>query len=148
MKKQIIEKDKLIEELKNKNKKLKSQNNNLQYDTDIISNKDQIINLMEELREKEHELRAIKKMLPFDLSPGENLMCVIFISVDQKVHLPVICKNTDIFVRIEEKLYKVYREYKEYNNFFTVSGRTIKRFKSIEENNIKNADNILLNVYQ
>ena len=144
MKKQIIEKDKLIEELKNKNKKLKSQNNNLQYDTDIISNKDQIINLMEELREKEHELRAIKKMLPFDLSPGENLMCVIFISVDQKVHLPVICKNTDIFTRLEKLIYDQYPEFGETENYFMVHGQKINKYKTLDYNKIKNNDIITL----
>jgi len=82
------------------------------------------------------------------IKPGEKIISIIFRSIDQKVNFSFPCKNTDIFVRIEEKLYKVYPEYKEYNNFFTVGGRTIKRFKSIEENNIKNADNILLNVYQ
>ena len=52
MKKQIIERDNLIAELKNSNKKLKDQTKNLQVGSDSISNKDQIIKLMEELREK------------------------------------------------------------------------------------------------
>jgi hypothetical protein len=148
LKQQIIEKDKLIEELKNKNKKLKSQNKNLQSDTDIISNKDQIINLMEELREKEHELRAIKKMLPFDLSPGENLMCVIFISVDQKVHLPVICKNTDIFTRLEKLVYDEYPEFGETDNYFMVHGQKINKYKSLDFNKIKNNDIITLKEFE
>ena len=145
MKKKIIEKDNLIEELKNKNKKLKSQNKNLQQDgSEIISNKGQIINLLNELREKEHELREIKKLLPFDLSPGEKLMCVIFISVDQKLHLPVICKNTDTFTRLEKLIYDQFPEFGETENYFIVHGQKINKYKSLEFNKIKNNDIITL----
>ena len=34
--------------------------------------------------------------------------------------------------------------YRESNNFFTVNGRPIKRFKTINDNGIKNGDNICL----
>ena len=144
MKKQIIEKDKIIEELRDKNKKLKTQNKKRQEGSEIISNKDQIINLMEELREKEHELKEIKRMLPFDLSPGEKIMCVIFISVDQKVHLPVICKNTDIFTRLEKIIYDQYPEFGETENYFMAHGQKINKYKSLEFNKIKNNDIITL----
>jgi len=144
LKKQIIEKDKIIEELKNKNKKLKTEKKNLQEGSDINSNKNQIINLMEELREKEHELRQIKKMLPFDLNPGEKIMCVIFISVDQKVHLPVICKNTDIFTRLEKLVYDQYPEFGETENYFMAHGQKINKYKSLDFNKIKNNDIITL----
>ena len=60
---------------------------------------------------------------------------------------PIVCKNTDIFGRIEEELYKLYPDYKEYDNkFFTVNGTIIKRFKFIEDNKIKNGDKIMLNI--
>jgi len=144
LKKQIIEKDKIIEELRDKNKKLKTQNKKRQEGSEIISNKDQIINLMEELREKEHELKEIKRMLPFDLSPGEKIMCVIFISVDQKVHLPVICKNTDIFTRLEKIIYDQYPEFGETENYFMAHGQKINKYKSLEFNKIKNNDIITL----
>ena len=47
------------------------------------------------------------------------------------------CKNTDLFVTLEEKLYNDYPKYKNYDTFFQVNTRRIKRFKTIEENNIK-----------
>jgi hypothetical protein len=50
------------------------------------------------------------------------------------------CKNTDLFVTLEEKLYNDYPKYKDYDTFFQVNTRKIKRFKTIEENNIKNND--------
>ena len=50
------------------------------------------------------------------------------------------CKNTDLFVTLEEKLYNDYPKYKDYDTFFQVNTRKIKRFKTIEENNIKSND--------
>ena len=124
-------------------KKINELNNKINLlQTNLIA-KNEIKNLSESYYEDKSTNFSIRS-----IKPGEKIISIIFKSIDQKVNFSFTCKNTDIFVRIEEKLYKVYPEYKEYNNFFTVSGRTIKRFKSIEENNIKNADNILLNVYQ
>ena len=74
-------------------------------------------------------------------------MAIQFISTDSKVNLPLPCKNTDIFVRLEEQLYNEYPEYKDVNTFFTINGNTIKRFKTLDENNIKNTNVILLNIY-
>ena len=48
-------------------------------------------------------------------------------------------------MRIEEKLYEEYPEYKETENYFIHSGNLIKRFKTIEENNIKSGKPIILN---
>jgi hypothetical protein len=56
-----------------------------------------------------------------------------------------ICKNTDLFVRLEERLYKDYPQFKEYETFFEVGTNRIKRFKTLEENKIKNRD--IINVF-
>ena len=144
----IYEKDKLIEDLKKKIKKLKNDKKTLQEDTNIISNKNQIINLMTELKEKSTELKEIKRILPFDLNPGEKLMCVIFISVDQKVHLPVICKNTDIFTRLEKLVYDEYPEFGETDNYFMVHGQKINKYKTLDYNKIKNNDIITLKEFE
>ena len=57
---------------------------------------------------------------------------------------PLSCKNTDSFVRLEEKLYDEYPEYKDYDAYFMVNGSKIKRFRSLDENNIKQGDTIML----
>ena len=75
-------------------------------------------------------------------------MAIQFNSTDQKINYAIPCKNTDIFVKLEEKLYNEYPEYKDFNTYFTVKGALIKRFKSMQENNIKSSDVILLNVYE
>ena len=59
-------------------------------------------------------------------------------SIDQKIaNYSLICKNTDIFIRIEEQLYEDFPEYKERETYFMNKGNKIKRFKNLNENNIK-----------
>ena len=80
--------------------------------------------------------------------PGEKIMAVIFISTDSKVNLALPCKNTDIFAKLEEQLYNEYPQFKDFNTYFTIGGNIVKRFKTMEENNIKNTNTILLNIYE
>ena len=72
---------------------------------------------------------------------------VIFQSVDGKIHCAFICKKTDIFNKIENKLYQKYTEYKDSENYFTLGGRKINKYRTFEENNVKYSDIILLNKY-
>jgi seryl-tRNA synthetase len=78
----------------------------------------------------------------------KDIRTILFKSTDQKVEMPYSCRVSDIFVRIEEFLYNEYPEYKDLNTYFTVNGRQIKRFRTIQENKIKNLDVILLSVYE
>ena len=79
------------------------------------------------------------------INPGEKIIAAQFISTDQKITYAIPCKNTTPFVRVEEKLYEEYPEYKETDNYFLHNGSVIKRFKTIEENHIKNGKPIILN---
>ena len=45
-----------------------------------------------------------------------------------------------MFVRLEEKLNNDFPEYKDYETYFMVNGRRIRRFKTLNENHIKNRD--------
>ena len=72
---------------------------------------------------------------------------VIFQSVDGKIHCAFICKKTDIFNKIENKLYQKYPEYKDSENYFTIGGRKSNKCRTFEENNVKYSDIILLNKY-
>lgn len=47
-------------------------------------------------------------------------------------------------MRIEEKLYESYPDLKNYDNYFWVNGKKIKRFLTLEENNINDGDKIML----
>ena len=104
-------------------------------------NSNEIISLYQEI----HELDRKLKRYPVELLEGEKLISVIFTSSDQKIHYSTICKNTDNFYDLEAKLYKDYPEYKKNDNYFLVRGSIINRFVTLEENNIKNSDIIILN---
>lgn len=66
-------------------------------------------------------------------------------TLDNKIHFSFPCKNNDKFCDIEKLLYEEYPEYKNSDNYFTLQSREINRYKSFEENKIKNGDIIILN---
>ena len=141
----------------NQNEDLKKQLKNfedlLDAKTNKINNKikefDDKTNKLDELEIiKKNEIDNLKsklKMYPFELLPGEKMMSIIIWSTDQGVHSSFICKNTDLFVHIELKVYEKYPKYTENENYFTVNGIKINKYKSLEKNEIKDSDIIILN---
>ena len=113
-----------------------------------LENKDNLINHKqkekEELIKKIYELKEKLSRYPLDLSKGENLISVIFTSSDQNIHYSIICKNTEKFSKLEQKLYKKYPEYSKSDNYFLVNGSRIKKYKTLNENKIKNSEIIIL----
>ena len=146
-------KKKKNQELINLNEILKSNLNNEKLKNIDLQNKiDKQINIIPDNDSKIIDLYAkiddLKEKLsryPFELKKDEKMISVIFTSDDQKIHFSVICKNTEKFNRLEEKLYNDYPEYSETNNYFVVNGNRIQKFKTLEENNIRNSDIIILN---
>jgi len=67
-----------------------------------------------------------------------DMVCINFISSEQKIHFAVACIKSNIFAEIEEKLYKQYPAFRETNNTFLVNGTIVLRFKTIAENKIGN----------
>ena len=105
---------------------------------------------IETIIEKDKKIRELELKIsrfPFILEEGEVLMSIIFISSDQNLHYSVICKNTDEFYKIESQLYKKYPEYTENENFFILNGKKINRYKTLEQNGVKNNDIIILNEF-
>ena len=127
-------------------------NNNFQNIDNFNQKKlEDLQKLLNEERNKNTELnntiKELKEKLsryPFELFPGEKMMTVNFCSMNQDITFSVICKNTDIFINLELQLYKDYPKYSETENYFTVRGVKINKYKSLEFNNIKNNDIILL----
>ena len=72
------------------------------------------------------------------------MMCVYFTSIDQNIHYPIPCINTDKFKEVEEKLYKQYPEYRDIKNHFIYNGNEVSRDKTISENNIGNGLPVIL----
>ena len=127
-------------------------NNNINSIQNTSNQKEQMLfNLMNdmniknnEIAKKNKELSDLKSMLPFDLKEGEYLLPVIFISGDQKVHYSFICKNTEYFNSVENRLYKIYSNYQEGENCFYINGNKITKSKTLDENGIKYSDIIMM----
>ena len=139
----INEKEKIIIEKNINEKELKEKMKKLE---EIISysNSNKILELVEKVEEKTKEINEIKSRYPFELSKGEKLMTVIFISIDESIHHSLICKNTDKFNNLENRLYNIYPDYMESENHFLCRGNKINKYKSLEENKIDDNDIIIL----
>ena len=73
-----------------------------------------------------------------------NLLTLIFQSGDQLLRCGIICKNTDIFNVIVNKIFEKKPKFKENFNFFLCNGNRINEYKSLDENNIKDGNVIIL----
>ena len=133
---------KQIRDLEENNKKLKNElelikNNNQKIEEENIDKKNNEINkLTNQLKNDEIDE---KKSVDAD-----DIIVINFISSDQSLNCALKCLKTDIFAKVEEKLYYKYEEYRETNNNFFVNEKLVLRFKKLCENDIKDGDNIRL----
>ena len=125
-----------INTLNNKINDLNSQLNNFRMGNNQTNN---LINQMNNLNINNNTNGMVNR---------NEMIAILFKSVDQKVEMPYACHITDEFHNIEQELYKEYPELKEVNTYFTVNGQTIKRFKTITENKIKNYVIVILNIFE
>ena len=75
---------------------------------------------------------------------NDDKCLVLFKSIEQFINYPIVCKNTDIFSDLEEKLYLVFPEIKHKNINFFANGNLIEKSATLEENKIKNDTTILI----
>ena len=147
LKKQLKEEKDKNQKLINENKDLNAKIIKLNSDMNELKNKIQLLenDLMNKRMEiqqfqirnnsgDEYEITSIK--------PGEKIMAVNFVSmgVNDIGHYNLLCKDIDLFVKLEERLYKDFPQFKEHETYFEVNANRIKRFKSLKDNNIKNND--------
>ena len=97
------------------------------------------------LKKLDKEKKKFKELK--DKKSEEEIIAILFTSVNQDIHRPISCKNTDTFTEIEEKIFNEYPKYKDLNTYFTVNGNIINRLKTIEENGIKDGNTIIVNIY-
>ena len=143
---------KLLEELNNEKKKVKELNDKIKkYENSHNDNIKKIKEFEEIIKSKNAEINNLKNNIDknkiTNIKTGEEIIALFFTSINQDIHRPIPCKNTDTFVKIEEKIYNEYPQYKDYNTYLTVNGNVIKRFKTLEENGIKNGNTIIVNIY-
>ena len=143
-----------LNKYKEENMKLKQQINNLQQEINklnkyLVNANQSIINIQQQQINYISEISNLRNQLNNKNKDGyvnfNNIMVVHFISGDGKINQGIKCLPTDTFAQVEEKLYQIYDEYRDnYNNTFLARGNVIKRFKTMNENNIKNGDKIQL----
>ena len=68
---------------------------------------------------------------PFELNENENLMSIIFTCLDQQFYHSIICKSSEKFNYIENRLYEHYPDFQEKENFFTVNGNKVNKSKTL-----------------
>ena len=105
------------------------------------------------IKAKTDEINVLKSKLSgsniTNIQPGEQIIAIGFASSDQTIRNFVRpCKDSDLFVKLEEKLYDEYPKYKDVETYFLVNGKKVLRFKSMKENNIKNGQVIMLNIVE
>ena len=149
---QIKELKRELNNEKNKNIILKNENATLQNKINILYNEN--ASLKDKIKLLENFLASKnigqQKLLSdsilnnkiTSIKPGEEIISVNFVSMGNNDigHYSLICKNTDLFVRLEERLYKDFPEFKNYETYFEIKTKRIKRFKTIDENQIKSND--------
>ena len=113
---------------KEKNKKLSEQIQLLKLKMSNLSNR--VIN-------NNSEFKAME--------PEEETFSIIFQTADQSVTRSFTCKKSYIFVDLEKKFYNENNKYKELETYLLCKGRKIFRFKTLEENKIKDSDIIIIN---
>ena len=156
--------------LEDENKILKDENNALKNKiTKLIKDNDSIIkkyeNDMNKLVEKNKELEKLvneqkqeiddyifklnylsENNNAISFKPEDKVISVLFMTQGNQdiINYSMPCKTTDLFVRLEERLYQDFPKYRNVETFFMVNANRILRFKTLEENKIKSNDIISL----
>ena len=138
-----------IKRLNEQNKKLNNKIKDLNKEKDDIKReKDILVNHIENLnKEKEELIKSRGKYSLLPIKPGEKIITINFVSIGNQdiVNFGLTCKNTDLFIREEERLYETFPKFKNENTYFQVNTREIKRFLTLDQNGIK--DNDIINMF-
>ena len=150
-----------LTEEKNKNKKLMEQLNNEQKKVKELNDKIKLYENNDNVK-KIKELEEIIVSLNLQINKLKNstnqdkitkskseeeIVALFFTSSNGEIQRPISCSNADTFAKIEEKIYNEYPKYKDYNTYLTVNGNVVKRFKTLDENKIKDGNIIIINIY-
>ncbi len=157
---QIVDLKKQLNDEKEKNKKLLVENNNLKEKIKELDNEinkiqgleKQIKLLQNKLDQKNIEIQNILKnnKKPYEITsikPGEKIIVVNFVSMaTQEIsNFGLECKNTDLFLSLEERLYEEFPQFKASDAYYLVNTKRIKRFLTLEQNGIKRND--IISIY-
>ena len=140
-----------MEQLSNEQKKVKDLNDKIKlYENNDKEQKIKIKKLEEIIKSLNSKINDLKNNTDKDkianIKSREEIIAILFKSFNEDIQRPISCKITDTFIQIEEKIYNEYPKYKDFNTYFTVNGNVIKRFKTLDENKIKDGNIIIINV--
>ena len=140
------ENKKLKEDLVKAKKIIEGIQNNQIGNNEIKKLKDEIEYLKYQLNNKDNEINELKRKIKnekpkFDF---DDVMWIYFQPIDNSFKEGIKCLKTNTFAEVEEKLYKKYNTLRNTNNNFTANATPVLRFKTIEENKIKDQDIIIL----
>jgi len=147
-----IKNKKLLEELSKEKANIKELNDKIKiYENSNNNNLKIIKELEKQLNSKNSEINNLKEYIYKNkipsIKPGEEIIAICFTSIHEDIHRPILCKKTDTFAKIEEKIYDEYPIYKNFKTYLTVNGYEINRSKTLEENGIKDCNTIIINIY-
>jgi len=148
LEKKIIKLENVNEYLEKELKLEREKNYNISNKENTSSeDPNKIIKLYDEILENQKEIKNLKgksEKFPFELCENEKLMSVIISTEDKNIQYSVIAKNTDKFLRIEEKFYDAFPEFGKTENSFYINGNKINKYQALEENAIKNSELIII----
>ena len=113
---------------------------------DLKKEKNELKDIIEKTTKENEEIKKENEKLKQNnrqINLG-NEISVFINSYDQKISCEIKCKENELFIDVEKKLYEKYNEYRDTNNSFLIGDRTIFRFKTLRENNIRDKDKIKL----
>ena len=140
----------IINKLKKENKEIKKNSEN-----EIEKLKQTIKKLEKEINDKNNEIQDYileiknlnEKNNQIIKNETKELNFKLFFNTQENQDIQnyeISCNNTDLFVRLEEKLYNEFPKYRNYQTYFRNNSNLIFRFKTLEENQIQNNDKIVL----
>jgi len=132
-----------INDLENKLKLKISNENSLnklieELEKTKIDLNENLLQLKKILKTKDNEIIKLKEKL------NQNNLILNIISFDESINVSLLVKKTDSLTNIEEEIYNKYPEYRNINNYFKINNQKINKYKSLEENNIKEGSIITL----
>ena len=147
-------KNKILEDenkvLKNKINKLTQDYNNKikKYESDMNKLKEKNKELEKLIDEQKKEINDYVFKLnnlsdnnqALSVKTGDKIISVNFLTQGSQdiFNYSMACKTSDLFVRLEERLYQDFPKFRNVETFFMVNVNRILRFKTLEENGIKN----------
>jgi len=132
----------------------KEENNKLKNEINLLNDK---LNMnIQNIKELETIINSLKMEIPDLISnnankdiifnPGDKIMSLNFVSQGSQdiQNYSLVCKDTDLFIKLEERILRDFRKFKNEEIFFRHNTRKILRYKTIAENELKNNDIICI----